>query len=114
MCLPVTLPVIQSHAAPIVFVVCGAWLQFQSIAAAAVIPSALTVSLMAPKRKASGKYARGSRTRAAGFKGRSGWPTSTVDLDTASEDACTVMVTVLDVATSKLKDDAEQHGTPNT
>ena len=72
-CLPVTLPVNESHAVPIVFVVCGAWLQFQSIAAAAVIPSALTASLMAPKPRASGKHARGSRTRAAGYKGRSGW-----------------------------------------
>ena len=64
-------------------------------------PSAPPASLMAPKPRASGKHAPGSRTRAAGYNGKSGWWEYNRKLVAASEG--TVMVTVHDVATKRLQ-----------
>ena len=90
-----------------------------------VIPWTLNASLMASKPRASGKHALGSRTRAAGYKGKSGWSEYNMKLVAANEvtvhdvatkrlQVSTALFCTRKIATSKINKDAEQHGTSST
>ena len=68
-----------------------------------VIPSALNTLLMASKPRASGGHAPGTRTRATGYKGKSGWSEYNRKLVAASS------VTVHDVATKRLQVSTKQN-----
>jgi len=68
-----------------------------------VIPSALNTLLMASKPRASGGHAPGTRTRATGYKGKSGWSEYNRKLVAASN------VTVHDVATKRLQVSTKQN-----
>ena len=68
-----------------------------------VIPSALNASLMASKPRASRKHALRTKTRAAGYKGKSGWSEYNEKLVAAGD------VTVPDVATKRLQVSLKQN-----